>query len=68
MPKKSTGYTPSRSKSNPTIKETVPFKATNLKQPELDGPNKIKSLPSPANFRFPKLGKAPKITPRTPRI
>lgn len=65
MPKKSTGYTPNKSKSNPTDKQAVPMKNLSVKTPSLVGPNNIASVPS---SRFPKLTRPPKISAKPPRI
>ena len=70
MPKKSTGYTPDNSKSNPLTKQATPLKVPALKQEKLPtpmdgGPNKVASMPG---SRFPKLTKPPKMNVRPPRI
>lgn len=65
MPKKPMGYTPDKSQSNPTIKETVPMKTPSLKEPKLSGPNNVASVPG---TRFPKLSRPAPMTPRTPKI
>jgi hypothetical protein len=67
MPKKSTGYTPSKSSSSPTSKMSSPMKSPTLKPMEIPKSGVV-TLGENTNTRFPKLTRPAKLAPRTPRI